>query len=409
MVNSIIDDRVHTSTLRFMSNSFTDALVGGLRDAWCAALATYGNFLDALPDPLVDSGSVPIARLNRWLYRQYCAKEPPSAPPPPFTGGQCAFNYTVNTSWTRKARVAGSCVTTSVESGTNFLVMGPIKGLTTSRSGSNVSLQIVHGPSGASRTQVYTYADATACPAEFVTYSITSVTPSSGGADTCGNPPIVVPPPTPGYNNVSITINYSPSSGVSISLPVTFKFAPVRVNIRGEAYIPINVDIENAGIFVRGELNINTGDISFNFGNRNYGDNEGPQPDDYRPRDDIPDAPPDVPVDITDPLPTAPTTESATVLRAVIVTVSTVPSTISTIVQDDNPDIYAPNLGYVQFGISTKRKVAWTSDIPVKNKRNFIPCPWEGGAQVVRGTPRPGVVWQLTPVYLDVEKPVPLP
>ena len=72
--------------------------------------------------------------------------------------------------------------------------------------------------------------------------------------------------------------------------------------------------------------------------------------------------------------------------------------------QLDTPDIIAPNLGFIQFAIAVSNKIGWTVDIPVKNHRFFCECPWIGGAIDVRGTPRAGVEWIITPVYANEEK-----
>lgn len=68
--------------------------------------------------------------------------------------------------------------------------------------------------------------------------------------------------------------------------------------------------------------------------------------------------------------------------------------------EEANPDVWAPNLGYVNFLIRVSAdKYGWTVDQPVKNRRHLIPCPWPQGAVSVAGTPRPGVSWDLQPIY----------
>lgn len=76
---------------------------------------------------------------------------------------------------------------------------------------------------------------------------------------------------------------------------------------------------------------------------------------------------------------------------------------VGTLFQGDNPDIAVPNYGYVNFLCRAGGfQGGWTPDQPVKNGRCFIPCPWDGGAYAVEGTPQPGVEWVLTPVYAKV-------
>lgn len=391
-----------------MAGSFQTELLSGLRSAWCAVLQNAGNFLDALPDPIVESGDVPIARVNRWLYRQFCNAEPPAGPEPPFTGGQCPTLYAVRVDGTVNRPAPASPLTYDY---TIANIVGPISAIRVTTRGGDIVFEVLAQPNTPNPDGDYTETlFANAVPNGFTIgeYTLTGPNRQDGLADDCGDPPPDVPPPEPGYNDIDIDIEYSPDIGPDITVPVNFIFAPVRVNIRGEATIPINIDVGGVNAYVNGEFNLNTGDITFNFGNRNYGSHDKPNPDDYRPDDDIPNNPDDVPDDVTIPLPDDTPDDPATVIRAVIVTVTEVPNTVSTIIQDDNPDIYAPNLGYVQFAIPIGRSLSWTSDIPVKNKRNFIPCPWDGGALDVRGTPRPGVEWTLTPVYLEIQTPLPL-
>lgn len=386
-----------------MPGTFIEELTNGVRNAFCTVLEAQNNYYGYV-------GQNPFfitARLAQQFfdtaYRVACNREPPDPPSPPFTGGQCAINYTVNTAWTRKARIAGTCVTTGTETATNFSVLGPIAGLVTARSGSNLSLQIAHGAGGTSRTTVYTYADATGCPAEFVTYSITSVTPPIGVPDNCGNPPAVTPTPDSGYNSDTINITYTDVNDNDITLPVSFIFAPVRVNIKGELTVPIRIDVGGIDLQFGGDINLSTGGIEINYGNPNYNRNGLPNPDGYQPPDTTPDPPADVPVDVPNPSPDSNEPDTSRILRGCIVTTTVVPPDITVIFQEDNPTIYAPNLGYVQFAINVGGVIAWTADIPVKNKRHFVPCPWEGGAVAVRGTARSGVSWTISPVYALVE------
>lgn len=72
--------------------------------------------------------------------------------------------------------------------------------------------------------------------------------------------------------------------------------------------------------------------------------------------------------------------------------------------QDVNPDIYLPSLGHVNFRYKIKDDYVWSSDIKVKNKREYIPCPVSFAAVAVQGTPMVGVQWTLTPVYASVKK-----
>lgn len=387
--------------------TFEEALLDGIRSAFCTYLDTFEGFIANLAEnPLTPFAKIPLAT-TRFAQRLVCNREPNPVSNPPFTGGQCAFNYTVNVSWTRKARIAFVCQNVN-ESNSQINVLGPIAGLevvNTSTPGEK-RLQIIHN-NGLSRRDVYTYSGVSGCPAEFVSYAITSVTPSSGGPDTCGDPPNEQPGDPKPSDPIDIDITYIDADGDTFTVPINIVYAPIRVELNGNLTVPFRVQIDpTVDVSFNGTININTGDINIDFGNSNYPPSTLPKPDDYDCPDDIPDYPPTVPNSISPLPPTPPEDDTNTVIRAVIVTVASYNSNGTIIGQDDNPDIYVPNLGFINFAISVDNAIAWTSDIPVKNFRNFIPCEWNAGAVAVRGTPRPGVTWTLTPVRAKVEKPI---
>lgn len=78
--------------------------------------------------------------------------------------------------------------------------------------------------------------------------------------------------------------------------------------------------------------------------------------------------------------------------------------------QGENPNFYVPDLGTLQFFIKVGATTgAWSEPLRVQCRRQFIPCPWEGGASLVQGTPRLGVEWTLTPIYGAKGVPVQYP
>jgi len=242
---------------------------------------------------------------------------------------------------------------------------------------------------------------------QFVNCAITNVVRVDGLPDTCGDPLPPTPTPPQPSDPIDVDVPWTDEDGNDLDITLPVIFAPIRVDINGELIVPFRVSVDPTfNVNFNGSININTGDVSINFKNINTPPKSSPNQDDYGSPDDIPDYPPEVPNSII-PIPPQPDEpETAQVIRACIVTITDYDSNATVIFQDDNPDIYAPNLGFINFGISINNAIAWTSDIPVKNFRNFIPCPWEGGAIAVRGTPRPGVEWIITPVRLRVEEPV---
>lgn len=159
------------------------------------------------------------------------------------------------------------------------------------------------------------------------------------------------------------------------------------VNVAGDLITPITINGPNYEY--SGTINFNKNEINFNFGGNNP-DNTVCCPGDDETESDPPpeDDPP-------------PEEQQQKNVIGVLVTVTEVSnqSTPTIIGQDDNPDIYAPSAGYVNFRVKVGNSFGWTADIPVKNRRHYIPCPTGLTATDVAGTARAGVVWTLTKVF----------
>lgn len=386
-----------------MANQFRDELVSGLRNAFCTAIELQQNYYGWVGRNQFFITARMAEALMGAAYRLFCNDEPPDPPEANFTGGQCPTIYTTYTKAPATFTAGGVDPNTEV-----FLVqggvLGAIQGAEIVETSTAYEVRIfaaANPPSNpAGNYLIATYAKSSyqsAIVSEFV------VVRADGLPDNCGDPEPPVPTPQPGFNEVDIDITYTNNDGVDITVPLIFIFADLNVNLKGELTVPIRIDLGGLNFKIGGELNLNNGDINLNFGNRNYNRNGQPNPDGYKPEPDIPDIPPTVPDDVYLPSPTDDNDDTERILRACIVSTSIVPDDISLIYQIGNPNITAPNLGYVSFAINVNGKLSWTSDIPIKNERNFIACPWEGGAVAVRGTPRPGVEWVITPVYAAVE------
>lgn len=223
--------------------------------------------------------------------------------------------------------------------------------------------------------------------------------------DTCGDPDPDYEDLEPGDVTINQDITYNNSAGVSITIPVVLVYARANIDATANITIPFTANI-NGELEVTGNVNLD-GTVNINIGSAGGGD--APKDPRKSPCDDI--ALPDGEVD-EDPTdsdqPPQPDRDAEKVIKGVLVTVTALSNErASTIVQDENPDIYVPSLGHVQFLCRVgETSAAWTSDIPVKNRRNLIQCPWDWGAIDVRGTPQPGVTWQLTPIVGYVGQPV---
>ena len=369
-----------------------------------AALGTIVSYSPVFP--AANAPRLPLGMI-RWGIRNFCNYEPPAFTNPPFSGGQCPINYTVNTTFERQTSIAFVCQFGSAEFASNSGILGPIVGLEVEPGDTGQALVIVHG-GGSLRTEVTEAADSPGCPGIFRNFAITSVVPPVGVPDDCGNPvptyPDADPPP---LAPIDIEFIYQDNDDIDQEFEGTLVFAPVSFDFNGEVNIPFRINIDPEFEFkINGKVNLNTGDITFDFGNNNFNPSPNPQPDDYRTDEDIPDVPPTVPDDIPIPSPDDTEPDTQVVIRGVIVSVLSYDSDATQIGQGGNPDIYAPNLGFVSFGCDVGGIQAWTTDLPVKNFRQIIECPWVGGATLVRGTPRPGVEWVLSPVRETVDEPI---
>lgn len=379
--------------------TFSEALTTAVRNTFCAYLQTVEGFQRWLFEDDLFPTTPPSLAFARFMLRYHCNTDPPAFSAPPFQGGQCvgvSYDVTIY----RDIKVGANSVRGYPEPIT-VRGNGPIRGLYLEYgAGGITSLRINWGSSQPSigstiSSSEYWYA-----------YYITNVVRVGGLPDNCGNwlnPPTTPVPSTP----VIVPVSYTTNNSVNVTTAVTLTYAPFRVHIDGTINVPFRLRLDpSINVDVNGNLNLSTGDVNIHFGNPNFSPSSDPNQDSYDTPDDVPDYPPTVPNSIA-PIPPQPDTPSTeAVIRAVIVTVTAYDSNATIIPQDLNPDIYAPNLGFVNFAIATKGAIAWTSDIAVKNFRNFIPCPWEGGAIQVRGTPRPGVTWDITPVRVVLEEPV---
>lgn len=385
--------------------TFRDSFSDAIRNALCSYLDTIEGwqswFFEEDPIPITP----PSLGLTRWAIRMLCNREPPPSTAPPFTGGQCLVNY----SWSATRNTVR--FSTGNNEPLNFN-RSPVPG----RIGAVQNIQTMDGqfpvwlsriPSTDANGNV-TYTDLGTVRRDiFAEPSWTNVvvTRLDGLPDDCGSaiPPITpVPPPYPPYE---VPVNYDDDDGNSFSIPIVLVFAPVRIELNGNLTVPFRVTIDPTfNATFNGTINLNTGGININFNSPNYAPSPLPNPDNFDTPDDIPPYPPDVPNGIAPPSSQNPDDDTEQVIRACIVTVTEVDDFTSVIYQDANPDVYVPDLGLISFAIATKKGVAWTSDIRVKNRRQFIPCPWEGGALAVRGTPREGVTWTITRVYAGADK-----
>lgn len=225
-------------------------------------------------------------------------------------------------------------------------------------------------------------------PRDFTTNILdVDVTRTDGLPDECGSPPPPPPPPpTPGSNIINIDIDYNNGGDTNIVVPVAFAIGYATVSIDGRLTIPIDMRGANFSLF--GSLDVNTGDINFNFDGGSPGNEACCQPP------DIEEPPPEEVDPPEDP------EEDESVIIGVVVTATSVASSSKTtrVFQEGATTIYHPRLGNVYFRIKIGESTVWTGDIPVRVRQQYIVCPTDFGAVNVIGVPAPGVEWTLSPI-----------
>lgn len=350
----------------------------------------------------------------RFLFERFCNEPHPNPPAsPPFAGGRCPVIYLVTVRWTAPSLVLG----VSDYDDTSFNpVGGPISGLYVEAVTSGLDERWEMGID-ATDPNLGTPSRFQARSIDRLTWgqptgTILSIVRDDGLPDDCGDlgddvlDTAPLPPPQP------ITINYFDNDNNLVFfngfLTLGFAYFDNDLNV----HIPVNIDVP---ISVNPNFNFGFNfDIDFNLGDNSFtikppappgerpplppGRPPGEDPGDPRPEPPPPPPPPDVPKppDREEDSPPEP------VIRGVLVTVVSDEDalTVGGLAQGDNPNIAIPNYGYVNFFTRLNGSVGgWSPDLPVKNARTLITCPWPGGAQRVEGTPRPGVQWVITPVY----------
>jgi len=424
-------------------SAYSDGLESAARIAFCdiAAEGVAGGLLFAgLTATTVAGllGGLAVSGVSAHLYASYCGRPMPPEERglPPFDGGQCpGVQYTIRGEADSYIFVGGVYTFAGRLSRTRT-VTGPI---------SAVDVRQLLGPGGdpnnptlggelrmsisaavGSENSLWYPAQGPGTgnvPWLFNNFDIV-ISRNDGLPDICGNPPRLPPIFPPGGNVINNNIIYIDAGGNTINAPVTLRFGIPRIDVRGDFTIPLTINFDNdATLNIGGDVNFNTGDFTINVGGGNpppgvgVGDPDNVVPPPTSPPPLPPGVPPDPPGTVpgepgappaTPPtIPTQPPTrppnkKTYRVIRGVIVTTTQAETDATIIFQGDTPDIYAPSLGYISFLCKVGGAFGWTVDIPVKNRRQLIPCPWQFGAIEVKGTAKGGATFSLNPIYDDV-------
>lgn len=404
-----------------MSESYYQALKDTARQILCDTV----NFWDALArSPLnifnETPGAAAVQALKNYAHPLLC-NGPPPPNFPPFEGGQCPIPYRIST--ISFERYDGDQIYSTP---LDLSVYGPIRGFEYRKSpGYGVPEQfwcLCYGFYFAAPEppplvlQWVQLRDAVTPDTRLNEYRVDfSISPVNPVPDNCGDPPPDPSDPNGPWRTGDTVINWS-DDDVNFTLPVGFAIGFFYLDADLNLNVPVTFNV-NPRFSFDPDFNFNF-DATFNFGTGDWVISPPyppsgkpprlPSPPRYTPPPaeappgldiDPPPAPPNVP----DPPPESDDErqEYDKVIVGAIVTVNNVTSvkTAGSLNQQDNPDVYYPDLGLLSFRIRSGRGGGWTEDIRIKNARQFVTCPWPGGAVDVRATPRDGANLTVTPVY----------
>ena len=355
--------------------NFTDALEGAVRSATCGALSAN----EAIQGWWARNTSLPFTgtlAAGATAARRALCDNPTPVPEQPNdlnNRGQCPdtfYDFTYNFKRfdedgniifddTVTQRVQGPIVGTSFVDGTAYFI-----GWTVSPNPGPLD-RIVNAyfpGSGQSATK-----------------TVINVVPVQGpddcGTDSTNEPatPIFLAP-------TNIDVTYIDNTNTEITEQGDFNLS-LPIFLPGSIVIPFNVDF--GGVQIDGRIDIN-GDITFEI-------NPGRQPDDTVTDTEPPQLPPGQE-------PVEPETERR-IIGVHVFTTLPPNSPVTTIFQEDGPNIFAPRGGSVRFLVSGGGGSSWTRDIDIKGDRQYIPCPAQQGAISVIANELPGGTVSLIRVY----------
>lgn len=356
--------------------NFTDAVADAARTATCGILATNANLQNWWARQTDLPFTEALAAGAEGLRRGLCDNPDPVDPvPPQLNGAQCDdTTYRVEFDFEERVIETGALV----RSGDAGLTgVGPFS--TFSRANfAGVSQVGVRDGDGRETTRTAGNAD----NQMIITNTTTQVI---SGPDNCGIPAPDGPAPfVPGDTYiVPVSITYVDNSNTQITELGDFNLS-LPIFLPGSVNIPVSIDFPdftlNGNIDIEGNFTIEL--------------SPGRQPDDTVTDTEPPELPPgQEPVD--------PETERRIIGVHVFTTLP--PSTsVTTIFQEDGPNIFAPRGGSVRFLVSGGGGASWTRDIDIKGDRQYIPCPAQQGAISVVANELPGGTVSLQRVYASI-------
>jgi len=357
--------------------TLADGIKSALRVVPCQLLANgqyaYGSAARIFPASPAATVARGYASLRRFLG---CIPDNDvPEPPPPFEGGQCPgekYNVLINGS----SMQGSSTVNFSLQ----YTALGPIGPLQfTNEGGPLGSFNILQSLGSGRIFSSNCGPNPTPAPGVYQinNSAITGMNPQGGltitacGADNCGDPDPIYPPPT--NINIDIDVTYNNEEGDEINITIPFIFAPINVDITGRFNIPFTFEID--GIEFSGTLNI-APEFSVTINPP-----EAPTGTD-NPTDTLPPGDPEDEVE--------PREFDDKVIGVVVQSSLSGEQQLTTIATANIPTIFAPRAGSIKFAYSIGVSTFWSNDIDVKGGRVFIPCPFSQGADAVAVSPGTG-------------------
>jgi len=317
-----------------------------------------------------------------------CFGDPiPDPPPPPFTGGQCPAPARYSVTYRRTplgpSGNPGTPVTDTVTAGGNGY-LGPIVRVEGRGSPAFQQAVLIHG--NGLETPIRSGSCAAGCFTDLSIVSVARINPTV--PDNCGDQPTEYPPPAP--IDIDVDVTFDDVLGVEVTVPVNIEYSPTTINFDGTVRAPFTVNI-SPEVNITGNINLDTGNVTFNFGGNNPPGRTDDDPSTDLPEEDEPDPP--------EPEPPPP----GFGIAGVFVYSNRVSRTRETIIPFPIAgSILAPRVASVKFEILGGDLGAWTPDIDVKGVSTFIPCPVEWGAARVNVRWEPGWGGQFIPLYRDL-------
>lgn len=296
-------------------------------------------------------------------------------PSPPFLGGQCPVAYRFTWQQRQGSTASGFSWSNNIVTG----YTGPLRVVDESSGdetcpgeGQGFARQRLIG-SGVNQDRLLSNGCSDAPPG----WRLISLVRTDGQPDDCGDAPGVYPEPTDFTTNIDVTYDID-NTQTTVNIP--FVFAPITANFDGSLRIPFSFDF--GGFEFSGDINLPDFDVTIEPPGLPPGSGEDLSGEgEDQPGETVPPAPPNEKI------------------IGVVVTATQIDSRrVSSYSSPGITPIFVPRLGSIKFAYSIGAATFFSSDIDIKDRRTFIPCPFIQGADAVIASPNLGVNLTFTPI-----------